>query len=55
MGPPKSRSRQQPACSHSVEFLGSSVLMEFYRCRQCRQVIVVQGPRSWTFKPASLR
>ncbi len=44
---------EKQACRHpTAEYLGSDGVAEFYRCRECRHVIVVQGPRSWMLKPA---
>lgn len=41
------------ACRHfTTEYLGSDGVAEFYRCHGCRNIIVVQGPRSWTVKPS---
>jgi len=40
-------------CRHpTAEYLGSDGVAEFYRCGECRHVIVVQGPRSWVVEPA---
>jgi len=36
-----------------MELLGSAGMTEFYQCRSCRHVVVVQGRRSWMLKPAS--
>jgi hypothetical protein len=42
-----------PRCNHiEVESLGSAGVVEFYRCRRCRDVVVVQGSRGWTVAAA---
>lgn len=35
-------------CDHpEVEDLGADGIVEFYACRRCHEVIVVQGTRRW--------
>jgi hypothetical protein len=50
---PIAESPLRPGCNHTeVESLGSAGIVEFYRCRRCRDVVVVQGSRGWTVAAA---
>lgn len=42
-----------PGCNHSeVEDLGNAGIVEFYRCRRCHAVVVVQGNGRWVVPAA---
>ena len=44
---------EKQVCLHpTAEYLGSDGVADFYRCQECRHVIVFQGTRAWLLKPA---
>jgi hypothetical protein len=44
---------EKQTCRHpATEYLGSDGVAEFYRCQECRHVIIIQGTQSWLLKLA---
>ncbi len=48
MSSPIAESRVCPGCRHpEVDGLGNAGVVEFFQCRCCHDVVVVQGSRRW--------